>query len=136
MSVDIFGGSYVTTRRPTARKTYDDVTEKPHESDPMIQVLLSQVEGQMAEVEKHNLILQSKLSQFGDQTLFGDLLISLRGVHHRSFGVNDIIEEDDTVSLLLGNNANKIDHSFNFPIEILSDAGVKGVEMFVHWVTS
>ena len=105
----------------------------------MVQVLISQVEGQMVEVEKLNLVLQSTLSQFGDQTLYGDLLISLRGVHHRSFGVNDISEEDDTVSLLLGYNANKIDHSFNYPIEILSDAGVKifsGVEMCVSQATS
>ena len=122
MSVDIFGGSGVPARRTPARKTYDDVKEKLHESDPMVQALLSQVEGQTLEVEKLNLILQSRLSQFGDQTLFGDLLISIRGVHHRSFGVNDISEEDDIVSLLLGNNANKIDHSFNYPIEILSDS--------------
>ena len=97
MSVNIFGGSVVLVRRPTVRKTPDDVKEELRTLNLMFHSTLSQVEGQILETEKLNLILQSTLSQFGDQTLFGDLLISLRGVHHRSFGVNDI-DEDDTVS--------------------------------------
>jgi hypothetical protein len=71
------------------------------------------------------LLLQSNLSQFGNQTLYGDLFISLRGVEHRKFGVKDMGEiGDESVSLLLGNDRNEICHRLNSAVEIKSESGV------------
>ena len=106
MSVNIFGGGiHVPTK---SRSTSVDVTD------------VTDVKEKLNALE---VILQSKLSQFGDQTISGDLFLSLRGVEERKFGVNDI-SENESVTLLLGNDTNKIFHRFFEPIEIESDSGV------------
>ena len=106
MSVNIFGGGiHVPTK---SRSTSVDVTD------------VTDVKEKLNALE---VILQSKLSQFGDQTISGDLFLSLRGVEERKFGVNDI-SENESVTLLLGNDTNKIFHRFSEPIEIESSDGI------------
>ena len=67
MSVNIFGGGiHVPTKSTSTSVDVTDVTDVKEK------------------LNAFEVILQSKLSQFGDQTISGDLFLSLRGVAERN----------------------------------------------------